>query len=228
MNNPLGYTGANQGGGGGITGNPELDQLLQSLGLGGNNQQGGGNQQGYGPGNHFGGQGGGWGFSAPATQGPWSQNPVLNTLVGAESSGHNSGAPGQGPGGDGGIARGYYNIQTPTWRQFAPGVPGADQYATADQAPPEIQTAVAMTIPVSRFGDRTRAILHRQFGDFNERLTVGELAGQHGQMPEVASSSKPGTTKTGGSTAPNPQGNPATVDTTPSYTQMGPENTASQ
>lgn len=180
-------------------------------------QQGQPGQQGqgpYGPGNHFGPPGGGGQGNPYQTggpqQGPWSQNPVLSTIVGQESGGSNDGAPGQPAGGDGGIARGYWNIQTPTWHDFAPTVPGASQYATADAAPPEVQTQVAMNIPISRFGDATRALLHRRFGDFPESLTVGELAAQNGQLPQFASN-RPGSTPTGGVTTPNPQGNPAEV-----------------
>ena len=125
-----------------------------------------------------GGRGGG-SYSDPVA-GPWSGNSVYNTLVGAESGGRNDGAPGQPAGGDGGIARGYFNIQTPTWHDFAQKVPGASQYQTADQAPYEIQRAVANTIPVARFGDRTRRILHSKFGNFDERTTVGQLADQKG------------------------------------------------
>jgi hypothetical protein len=176
------------------------------------------------------GQGGGgsnpWNYSDPQTQGPWSANPFLNTVVGAESTGRNSGAPGQGPGGDGGIARGFYNIQTPTWGEFARGVPGASQYASADQAPPDIQTQVAMTIPARRFGERTRAILHEKFGNFDERMTLGQLADQFGGQDWAANKPKPGTTTTGGSKAPNPTGNPATLNpyaNAPAITQLGPE-----
>jgi hypothetical protein len=205
---PMSYAGGGQGG----TGNPQLDALLQGLG----GQQGGGNQGQSGFGRP---QGGGLNWSQPQTQGPWSANPFLNTIVGAESSGRNSGAPGQGPGGDGGIARGYYNIQTPTWGEFAKGVPGAAQYTTADQAPPEIQTQVAMTIPAARFGDRTRAILHRQFGNFDERMTLGQLADQFGGKDWAANKpTPPGAIATGGSKAPNPDGNPA-----PAITQQDPE-----
>ena len=124
--------------------------------------------------------GSGGGSYTDPVGGPWSGNSVYNTLVGAESGGRNDGAPGQPAGGDGGIARGYFNIQTPTWGDFAQKVPGASRYQSADQAPYEIQRAVANTIPVARFGDRTRRILHSKFGDFNERMTVGELAEQKG------------------------------------------------
>jgi hypothetical protein len=221
---PMSYAGGGQGG---MTGNPAVDAILQGIGGGGGGGQGGGGGGQQGGGGGGGGGEGGW--SAPQTQGPWSANPFLNTIVGAESSGRNSGAPGQGPGGDGGIARGYYNIQTPTWGDFAKKVPGASQYATADQASPEVQTQVAMTIPAHRFGDRTRAILHRQFGNFDERMTLGQLADQFGGADWAANKpAPPGTTPTGGTKTPNPEGNPATVDTTPSLTQMGPESVAAQ
>jgi hypothetical protein len=130
--------------------------------------------------------GSGGGSYSPPVNGPWSGNSVYNTLVGAESGGRNDGAPGQPAGGDGGIARGYFNIQTPTWGDFAKKVPGASQYQTADQAPYEIQRAVANIIPVARFGDRTRRILHSKFGNFNEQMTVGQLADQKGGSLDVA------------------------------------------
>jgi hypothetical protein len=108
----------------------------------------------------------------PSGKGPWDGNPFLSALVGAESGGH------QGPGvrGDRGLATGYYQIQTPTWGDFAPRVPGAGGYKKAEDAPANIQQAVASIIPVARFGDRTRNMLHAQFGQFDERMTVGQLS----------------------------------------------------
>jgi hypothetical protein len=211
---PMGYAG-----GDGMTGNPALDAILQGMGGGGQQGAGQGGQPQSG-GRQGGGSGNQWGYSDPQTEGPWSANPFLNTVVGAESSGRNSGAPGGGPGGDGGIARGFYNIQTPTWGEFARGVPGASRYASADQAPPDIQTQVAMTIPAARFGERTRAILHAKFGNFDERMTLGQLADQFGGADWAANKPQPGATTTGGSKAPNPQGNPVAT------TQSGPEGVA--
>ena len=163
--------GGMQGGG---TGNPITDAISQLLGGGQGGQQGGGGFR----------QGGGFGagndnYSNPVN-GPWSGNPFYNAIVGAESGGRNSGAPGGGPAGDNGLARGYFNIQTPTWHDFAPNVPGASRYASADQAPYEIQRAVANTIPIYRFGDRTKRILHAQFGNFDENMTVGQMADRAG------------------------------------------------
>lgn len=112
------------------------------------------------------------GETEPAGDGPWKGNPFLSALVGAESGGH------QGPGvrGDGGKATGYYQIQTPTWGDFAPRVPGAAKFAKAEDAPANVQQAVASIIPVQRFGQRTKDILHGQFGQFDERMTVGQLS----------------------------------------------------
>ena len=112
------------------------------------------------------------GETEPSGDGPWKGNPFLSALVGAESGGH------QGPGvrGDGGLATGYYQIQTPTWGDFAPRVPGAGGYKKAEDAPANVQQAVASIIPVARFGDRTRNMLHAQFGQFDERMTVGQLS----------------------------------------------------
>ncbi|HEY4808202.1 MAG TPA: hypothetical protein VIH81_10735, partial [Roseiarcus sp.] len=123
----------------------------------------------------------GGGETMPVGKGPWADNPVLSTLVGAESGGR------QGPNvrGDDGLATGYYQIQTPTWKDFAPRVPGAAQYGMAEQAPPDVQQAVASIIPVARFGDRTRAILHSKFGAFNEKMTVGELADRYAPANSV-------------------------------------------
>ena len=211
--NPVHFRNMGPTGGGGGGMNPQIMSAL--LGGGGGNQQ---SQAGGGRGGQSGGGGasGNWGYQDPQTQGPWSANPFLNTVVGAESSGQNSGAPGGGPGGDGGIARGFYNIQTPTWSDFAAKVPGASQYKTADAAPPEVQTAVAMTIPAFRFGGRTRAILHQKFGDFDERMTLGQLADQFGG----AAWANRGKTSTGGSKSPNPDGNDTPA---PATTQQGPE-----
>jgi hypothetical protein len=77
-----------------------------------------------------------------------------------------------------------------------------------------------MTIPAARFGPRTRAILHAKFGNFDERMTLGQLADQFGGQDWAANKpTPPGTVPTGGSKAPNPQGNPVT-------TQTGPEGVA--
>jgi hypothetical protein len=196
-------------------GQDQMQQILQALGLtppGGQGQgQGGGFRQGgrFGGGGSSGGGGasGGYGgsdnYSPPTGNGPWTGNPFLTTLVGAESGGDNNAWGDRGNGN----ARGIYQIQDATWREFAPGVQGAGQYGTANQAPPEVQQAVASSIPISRFGDRTRRILHAQFGNFNEHMTVGELSQQFGGGTRTAASTPPGTVGSGDPRAPNPNGN---------------------
>lgn len=185
-----------------IAGNPELAQLLQSLGVGGQNQ----NQQG-GQGAPQGGDRGisrnpyeaGGGEGATPSNGPWSINPFLSNIVGSESGGRNISVVDS----DGQMARGIYQFHDATWRAMAAKVPGASQYSRADLAPPEVQQAVALVTPFNQWGDRTRAAAHRQFGNFNENLTMGQLADQFGGT-EWAGRDK---TKTGGSTEPNPDGN---------------------
>jgi hypothetical protein len=81
--------------------------------------------------------------------------------------------------GPGTRSQGYFQINTPTWRDFAPKA-GVDlsRYPNAMSAPRDIQEKVASTIPLSRFGPRTRRMLEQQFG-FSEsiaRETTGQLA----------------------------------------------------
>ena len=47
-------------------------------------------------------------------------------------------------------------------------------------APYDVQAQVASVIPVTRFGPRTRAILHGKFGQFDDHTTVGELNARYG------------------------------------------------
>ena len=97
--------------------------------------------------------------------GPWSGNPFLSTTVAAESEGNNSAV------GDKGTAKGDWQFHDATWQKYAKNVPGASQYASAADAPPEVQTAVAETAPISEWGPRTKEILHAKFGAFDESQT---------------------------------------------------------
>lgn len=218
------------GGGGGMDGGGGGLLSLLSQFTGGDGGQGGG--QGYGGG--YGGQGGGGGgyggqggggwqggaqnqsgaFNAPQN-GPWSNNPFLSTIVAAESGGR------QGPGvrGDGGQAKGFFQFHDPTWQRYARNVPGASQYQSAEDAPAEVQQAVAMTAPIREWGQTTKDKLHYRFGNFNENLTIGELAQQFGggtgaanpQQSAGGNTNRPAnTTPTGGSNAANPSGGMST------------------
>jgi hypothetical protein len=129
------------------------------------------------------------------SRGPWASDAWHNTMVAAESSGRNSGSgrPEDGPAGDNGQSFGFFNIKTPTWNQYKVGVPGAEQYTRADQAPYAIQKAVADRMPIGIYGRRTRDILHRKFGQFDERTTNGALAQRFGgAAPDVAAVSAGG------------------------------------
>ena len=187
--------GGNQGGGV----NPAVLAALtgggQGQGQGGQPGQGGTPQGGnpYQPGGGGATQPGGGVTAAPAN-GPWSSNPFLDTLVGAESQGR------EGPNvrGDGGLAKGFFQFHDETWRQYAANVPGASQYATAEGAPPEMQQAVAMTAPIYLWGQKTRDKLHAKFGAFNENMTIGDLAKQFG-------GDGGGTTRTAATPAPAPR-----------------------
>jgi hypothetical protein len=124
-----------------------------------------------------GGSSGGGGSGAnvsPPAPGPWSGNAFLSTTVAAESEGNNSAV------GDGGLAKGDWQFHDGTWQKYAKNVPGASQYASADEAPAEVQTAVAEKAPISEWGPRTKAILHARFGAFDESQTIGQLAGEFG------------------------------------------------
>jgi hypothetical protein len=158
--------GGQQGGGGDTSG------LAGLLGGGGSGGGGGasGNYTGPGSGSVNA------GATVTAANGPWSDNSFLSTLVGAESGGR------QGPNvrGDGGQAKGFFQFHDGTWQKYAQNVPGASQYASAEDAPAEVQQQVAMSAPIREWGPRTKQILHAKFGAFDEHQTIGQLSGQFG------------------------------------------------
>jgi hypothetical protein len=80
--------------------------------------------------------------------------------------------------GPGTRSQGYFQINVPTWDDFA-GRAGVDvrQYPTPMNAPRDVQERVAAVIPFSRFGPRTQRMMREQFGELDKSLTVGELAG---------------------------------------------------
>jgi hypothetical protein len=57
---------------------------------------------------------------------------------------------------------------------------GSEPIRLCDEAPAEVQTAVAEKAPISEWGPRTKAILHARFGAFDESQTIGQLAGEFG------------------------------------------------
>jgi hypothetical protein len=73
-------------------------------------------------------------------------------------------------------SQGYFQINTPTWRDFA-GKAGVDlaKYPDAMHSPRDVQEKVASVIPLSRFGPRTRRMLGQEFGPLDTHKPVGQL-----------------------------------------------------
>ena len=76
------------------------------------------------------------------------------------------------------ISQGNFQINAPTWRDFAKQA-GVDvnQYPTAMSAPRAVQAQVASVIPFNRFGPRTQTLMASRFGPLDTSQTVGTLAG---------------------------------------------------
>ena len=117
-------------------------------------------------------------------QGAVPQQPsgsFMDALAAIESGNKNiPSAVDQDVAGPGTKSQGYFQINTPTWQDFASKVPGAAQYPNAMSAPREVQAQVAAVIPLSHFGPRTQTLLQKQFGDVNLHSTVGELNAKYG------------------------------------------------
>ena len=106
-------------------------------------------------------------------------NPFLDKLAQIESNNRNipSTVDKDYPGQPGSKSQGFFQIDTPTWLQFA-AANGIDtkQYPNAMSAPPDVQAQVASSIPLSRFGPRTQKMLGQQFGTLDKSATIGALA----------------------------------------------------
>jgi hypothetical protein len=104
---------------------------------------------------------------------------IFDTIAGAES-GHRN-IPASDPSS---TASGFFQINNPTWQQFAPqaGVNLA-QFPTAMSAPADVQTQVASVIPLGRwtnFAPATAAAVQRDFGTLNPSDTLGTINASHG------------------------------------------------
>ena len=106
-------------------------------------------------------------------------NPFLDKLAEIESNNRNipSTVDKDYPGQPGSKSQGFFQIDTPTWLQFAANA-GIDtkQFPNAMSAPPDVQARVASLIPLSRFGPRTQKMLGQQFGSLDKTATIGTLA----------------------------------------------------
>ena len=193
-----------------------FDALVQFKGYmdtgatGGGGGGGGFQRASYGPGGGGGG-GGGSGGQAAARPGPGGQGTApagatvpkgassgsfMDALAGIESGDKNivsgvdrdrSGRTAAEGGNADEISQGHFQINTDTWRDFAPKA-GVDltKYPSAMKAPREVQALVASTIPLSRFGPRTQRMMRERFGPLDTSQTVGTLAEQHGGVPSGA------------------------------------------
>lgn len=109
-------------------------------------------------------------------------------LIQAESGGQNAINAQEG-------AEGFYQITGPTWQDFAPRA-GVDlkQYPTASVAPYAVQSKVADSIPMGRWGPRTQRILAAKYGTLDPRQPMGTFAQQFGGGPGTNTGAAPGVT----------------------------------
>jgi hypothetical protein len=165
------------------------DRITSFFG-GGSASSGGRGSGGIGPGG-LGPGSGGRGGGAEAGGATASAGTFMDALAQIESTNRNihSSVDPDPPGFPGGNSQGYFQINTPTWRDFAPRA-GVDlsQYPNAMSAPRDIQALVAAQIPLSRFGGRTRAMLRGRFGGLSDSDTIGQLAAAHGGAAQPAPS----------------------------------------
>ena len=92
--------------------------------------------------------------------------------------------------GPGTKSQGYWQINTPTWRDFAPKA-GVDlaMYPNAMAAPREVQQQVAGVIPFARFGPRTVRMMQDRYGALDRNLTLSALASRYGGPGNVPAGS---------------------------------------
>ena len=109
-----------------------------------------------------------------------NSSPFITALGTIESNNRNiySGVDKDYPGQPNSRSQGYYQIDTPTWQQFAAkGGIDTTRFPNAMSAPQDVQAQVASLIPLSRFGGRTQKMLNQQFGgNLDTHATIGQLA----------------------------------------------------
>ena len=128
------------------------------------------------------------------TQSGYGSNPFVGALVALESGGQNivsktdkdsKGLTAAQGGNPNEISQGYFQIQNHpggTWATYARQA-GVDlsHYPTPRSAPLDVQWNVASRIPIGQWGHDTKAMLHKRFGDFDERLTLEQVASRSGR-----------------------------------------------
>ena len=180
-----------------------LDWIKTASSTGGANFGGGGGSGGGGggggrAGGGGGGRGGGGDGGTPDTSG--SGGSFMDAMANIESGNKNiPSTTDRDVTGPGTKSQGYWQINTPTWRDFAPKA-GVDlkQYPNAMSAPRSVQEQVALTIPLRRFGPRTQRMIQAKFGRLNLNQPLGVIARTHGTHPIPAVKSKGGGLDGGG------------------------------
>lgn len=90
------------------------------------------------------------------------------------------------PAGQGtGPASGYFQIEDDTWKYYAPRM-GVDltKWPTAMSAPPQVQWAVAQSMPLNRWSRGTYAGFRQQYPWVNGNMTLGQINAQAGGTDE--------------------------------------------
>jgi hypothetical protein len=120
----------------------------------------------------------------PILQAPGGGEARISGVFGVVAGAESGGRPGFGR--DipqrGGPAEGYFQIEPPTWREFAPQA-GVElrQYPTALGAPPAVQARVAAVIPLSRWAPGTRQAVLSAYPGATPGMTLGQIAGRAGE-----------------------------------------------
>ena len=123
------------------------------------------------------------------------------------------------------ISQGNFQINTPTWRDFAKqGGVDVNQYPNAMSAPRAVQAQVASVIPFNRFGPRTQTLMRSRFGPLDTSQTVGALAGTPALTfnPNTAGP-RVGGTATVAAPPPNPNAGPRVGLTPPGMALPPPQ-----
>jgi hypothetical protein len=137
----------------------------------------------------------------------FSSNPFIDALVGQESGGGQNivsrtdkdshGLTAAQGGNPNEISQGYFQIQNHpggTWTTYGRQA-GIDlnKYPTPRSAPLDVQWQVASRIPIGQWGRDTQAILRQKFGNFDQRMTFGQIATQFGPAGGRLAAQKPST-----------------------------------
>jgi hypothetical protein len=160
---------------------------------------------------------------------PFNSSTLLGSLIRNESGGRNIV---QGDIGDinnrtGDLAKGYFQITTGTWRDFAHKA-GVDtsQYPDALSSPYDIQAKVASVIPLGRWGPNTIKAMRATGKPINTKMTLGQNLSSNG---ETFGGAQQGPTQSGATLDyGHPQQGPTTSGATLDRNMVAPPDDGSQ